>query len=791
MKRRVCFTISALIVFFHIVDTTWVHAASKVKQKKAKQSVSRIEGVVRDISYGNASGGLFIQKGNQTCDFDFRFGYFLGEEFIPYIIKGDRVIIEYTPGSGGDVSGSITKLDVYNSSDNSPVDIHARNISRHFGKVHNSFVEDTKGDFYLLLNDCLYNMSNLRGDDWVKFVEGIDTVTIDPQNPQIFYAVNIDGQIIKSMDRGEEWVSIHNGFPNDFICGELVVNPHNSQEVFALAKDGLYKTDDSGFTWEKKSSAGLFQLLIHPKDKTTFYALKGYDLIVSHDAGKTWSNIDNRLPGSNSRKPVMVYSIGFLDPDGSELFAVSGDNDILKSGDHGLSWARIDYAFNSKDIVFSSLMNKYGVCVYNSSQLYSFDYKLKKWASVSLEHSYGSESQIRNPQGIQRLVKYGNGFLVHDISDKIIYVDNSGRQIGLNYGLMPHSRISNITYSSRQKRLYAFVENLKNNDDRIKDLGAFGLFYSVDLGETWNECCQLQSAGKRPRLYFHPTNEYEMWMITSNVFKSSDRGKTWKVFDKLNSNDCPYFGSFSFDPLDSDIRYLSCDGLYRYDRKKDNTMRLNIETDNGSFKVAEDDPNKMLVGLKLSTDKGWTWTDILPNAIRALGNSFKYQYSRVNVVEFTSNKILINLFGGNAYERSSALMTSSDLGNTWTILKENSYESDDLTNKGFDLMYINPDNPDNIFISYKEKNRNIVIAQSMDKGLTWKPFCNYKTKYDIEISMEIIKNSNGRVIFIGTYDGLYRTKDEGMTWELIGGIKAKEIPDDDLAITPITDSISP
>lgn len=790
MKRSVCFSICVLTVFFLFGDTAWVNAAPKVKQKKVKQNVSRIEGVVSDISYGNASGGLVIQKGKQTFDLFFRFGDFHGEEYIPYISSGDLATVEYVPEAEGDIDGTITKLNVNNSSDNSPVDIHARNISRPFGIVHNSFVEDTKGDFYLLLNDCLYNMSNLRGDDWVKFVEGIDTLTIDPQNPQIFYAVNIDGQIIKSMDRGKEWVSIHNGFSENFICGELVVNPHNSQEVFALAKDGFYNTGDSGFTWEKKSSAGLFQLLIHPKNKSIFYALKGFDLIVSHDAGETWSSIDNRLPGSNSRKPVMIYSIGFLDPDGSELFAVAEGNNILKSDDHGKNWTKVDYAFNTDGDIFSVVMNKFGVYIYNSDRLYFWDYSSELWASVSFKHSYGSESQIHNPLGVQKLAKYGNGFLVHDISGKIIYVDNSGRQIGLNYSLMPHSRISNIKYSPRQKRLYAFVENLKKNDDRIKDLATHGLYYSVDLGETWNECCQLQSAGKRPRLYFHPTNEYEMWMITSNVFKSSDRGKSWKVFDKLNSNDCPYFGSFSFDPLDLDIRYLSCDGLYRYDRKKDNTMRLNIETDNGSFKVAEDDPNKMLVGLKLSTDKGWTWTDILPNAIRVLGDSFKYQYSRVNVVAFTSNKILINLFGGNAYERSSALMSSSDLGSTWTILKENSYESDDQTNKGFDLMFINPDNPDNIFISYKERNRNIVIAQSTDRGLTWKPFCNYKTRYDVEISMEIIDNSNGRVIFIGTYDGLYRTKDEGMTWELIGGIKAKEIPGDDLAITPITDSIS-
>jgi photosystem II stability/assembly factor-like uncharacterized protein len=778
-------------VFFFFVDTAWVNAARKVKQKKVKQNVSRIEGVVSDISFGNDCGSLVVQTGKQTLDLFFRFGDFIGADYIPYISSGDRVMIEYAPEAGGDIAGTIAKLNVINSSDKSPVDIHARNIKRTFGIVHNSFVEDTNGDFYLLLKDCLYYMSNLRGDDWVKFVEGIDTITIDPQNPQIFYAVNIDGQIIKSMDRGKEWVSIHNGFPNDFICGELVVNPHNNQEVFALAKDGLYKTDDSGFAWEKKSSDELFQLLIHPKDKTIFYALKGFDLIVSHDAGATWSCIDNRLPGSNNRKPVMVYSIGFLDPDGSELFAVTEGNNILKSGDHGKSWTKVDYTFNTDGDIFSVVRNKLGVCIYNSERLYSLDYTLKQWASFSFKNSYGSESQIINAQGVQRLVKYGNGFLVQDISGKIICVDNSGRQIGLNYGLMPHTRISNITYSSRQKRLYAFVENLKNNDDRIKDLGTYGLYYSVDLGETWNECCQIKSAGKRPRLYFHPTNENEMWMITSNILKSSDSGKTWIVFDKLNSQDCPYFGSFSFDPIDSDIRYLSCDGLYRYDRRKDNTMRLNIETDNGSFKVADDDPNKMLVGLKLSTDKGWTWTDILPNAIRALGDDGRYRYAHVNILKFKSNDIFINLFGGDYLGRRSALMSSSDLGITWSILREAKFEADEMPNRGFDLVYVNPDDPDNVFISYREKNRDNVIIQSTDRGLTWKPFCIYKTHYDIEISMEIIMNPNGRDIFIGTYDGLYRTKDEGMTWELIGGLKAKEIPDDDLAITPSTDSISP
>jgi len=72
----------------------------------------------------------------------------------------------------------------------------------------------------------------------------------------------------------------------------------------------------------------------------------------------------------------------------------------------------------------------------------------------------------------------------------------------------------------------------------------------------------------------------------------------------------------------------------------------------------------------------------------------------------------------------------------------------------------------------------VQIDQSTDGGNTWKPFViytpdekidNYETRRNVLINT--IKQDNGSAIYLGTAVGLYKTIDNGLTWELFGGIR--------------------
>lgn len=112
------------------------------------------------------------------------------------------------------------------------------------------------------------------------------------------------------------------------------------------------------------------------------------------------------------------------------------------------------------------------------------------------------------------------------------------------------------------------------------------------------------------------------------------------------------------------------------------------------------------------------------------------------------------------------------------------YSSNGIRDSELLNVFITPDNPNKIFVSSHD-----TVYITYDNGLIWKDILSLKgagnTINSIKLSTE-----DSKIVYLGTSDGLYRSKDEGQSWEvLFQGIGAFEDAVLSVAVHPYYDEI--
>lgn len=486
----------------------------------------------------------------------------------------------------------------------------------------NKFIADKDGKLYLLYKNSLYYKYNDSGDGWDRVGENIKSLAIDPNNKDIFYIITAGNSVQKSMYGGNGWTTITNGLPPSHTTFfNIVINPHNSQEVFVLTGAGLYKTSDAGFSWSQTNFPHNIarQFLIHPNEKNIYYAKTYEELYISKDAGITWNKISDTLPkrvvkgkGRTAEQlPIAVKSVVLLNFDKPTLLAITEENGILKTEDNGITWKEFNNGFNKDDGVYSIYTTNSDIYIGSYDHIYHLKNDSDRWNKIDLTKA-DDKAAGAGIDGIYPL-EGDKGFIITDSSGKIIHVDKDKNLIGLNYGVMPHSKILDVETGivDGQQRIYAFVEN--NN---YVDIDEYGLFYSFDNGKTWEKSLNYEKPyyGGNPILYISPLDNNEMWLLERSSdgrwgkLNTFDGGKTWEKLENWPfSNN--RISDLDFHPEDKNLKLLCAGGgLVRYSVNTGKTTELNVNA--RQLIIAEDDNKKLLADFNLSIDGGWTWKDI-------------------------------------------------------------------------------------------------------------------------------------------------------------------------------------
>lgn len=187
---------------------------------------------------------------------------------------------------------------------------------------------------------------------------GAAELSMDASNPRILYAAmwehgRLPWKVIsggpgsglyKSVDSGETWEKMTNGLPEEMGKMSISVSRSNPEKVYALIESdsnkdarGLYVSNNAGKSWSQVTSDPrlvqrawyYIELFIDPKNENVIYVLSA-PALRSNDGGKTWE----QLSGTHGD-----YHDLWFNPYDSNNFIISNDGGSAITFDKGKTWS--------------------------------------------------------------------------------------------------------------------------------------------------------------------------------------------------------------------------------------------------------------------------------------------------------------------------------------------------------------------------------------------------------------------------------------------------------------------
>ena len=360
------------------------------------------------------------------------------------------------------------------------------------------------------------------GKTWAKILKGANASTgcsmmsMDKQNPKTIYAGMWDFRrkgwtfrsggdgpeapsgsgLFKTTDGGASWAELDErsvkGLPSK-PWGRVAVTvaPSKPNVVYAFIeaappKNGLYRSDDGGQTWQAldRSQNMIWRpfyfanLIVDPKNENRIYK-PDLSLIASDDGGKSFSNITGGAHGD--------FHDLWINPNNTDHLIVGDDGGVWYSYDAGNRWWKAENLPISQFYHVSADMDKpyrvYGGLQDNSS-----------WVGDSQYPGGITNNRWENMFG-------GDGFwMFADPADPdYIYAEAQGGEIG---------RVNRKTLETRN----------------IKPLPQYK---EGKLRYNWNTPIHLS-----------PTQRGTIYIGAQFLFRSRDRGQTWeRISPDLTTND--------------------------------------------------------------------------------------------------------------------------------------------------------------------------------------------------------------------------------------------------------------
>ncbi|QGY43344.1 glycosyl hydrolase [Maribellus comscasis] len=361
------------------------------------------------------------------------------------------------------------------------------------------------------------------GENWNKVLEisentGVNNVLMDPSNPDIMYATaeqrrrtsftkiggGPESAVYKSTDGGENWRKVMKGLPSVDIGGMGIdVSPVDPNVVYLIVeaaddKGGFFRSTDKGESWEKMGdyhSSGQYynEIVCDPKDVDKVYSTETVSRVTT-DAGKNWNRI------STDGRHVDDHAI-WVDPADTEHYLIGGDGGIYETWDSGTTF---DFKENLPVTQF------YRVHVDNAEPFYNV------YGGTQDNNSMGGPSQnimrdgVINDEWIVTLG--GDGFWVATEPENpdIVYTE-------YQYGNV-------YRYDKKSKEAINIKPRERKNE----------LTYKWN----WNT-----------PLFVSPHKGTRVYMAANKVFRSEDRGDTWKVISddltaQVDRNSFPVMGKY-------------------------------------------------------------------------------------------------------------------------------------------------------------------------------------------------------------------------------------------------------
>ncbi len=198
-------------------------------------------------------------------------------------------------------------------------------------------------------NSWLYESAN-GGASWHRLVKldgsdalVLDHIVVDAADPATIFVAgwrDEGGGLWVSHDQGKNWSEVE-GLKGQSIRSFLQA-PSDAKVLLAGTLEGVYRSEDSGVTWNEISPAGsreiheVESLAVDPGNVNVIYAGTWHLPWKTEDGGKSWNNIKQGIIDDSD-----VFSI-ILDPEKPKTVFLSACSGIYKSESGGARFRKIE-----------------------------------------------------------------------------------------------------------------------------------------------------------------------------------------------------------------------------------------------------------------------------------------------------------------------------------------------------------------------------------------------------------------------------------------------------------------
>ncbi|MBT3244295.1 MAG: hypothetical protein HN352_14190 [Bacteroidetes bacterium] len=651
-----------------------------------------------------------------------------------------------------------------------------------------------------------------EGNTWIStFDEQVTTdigdLAIDPKNPEVVWVGTGEANIFRSSmagcgiyktsDGGKSWKNM--GLENTNTIGRVVIHPENTSVVYVAASGnewttnperGVYKTSDGGKSWKNilyiDEMTGANDLVMDPSDPNTLYACtwqrvrdkwndprtyenySGTGIWKTTDGGKSWNEINTGLPVANQRGRIGI-DIAPSNPD--VLYILLDNYEIAYKAKAG---QRDAYGRPKADVIK-------GATVYKSSN------KGESWKKVS-----GLDKDTK------RYMEGHSGTYGWVFAQ--IRVDPQDENKIYTMGLFLNTSTDGGKTFKRESRIHMDHHALwvdPDNPNYLLSGNDGGVYVSYDAGGNWKHFVDIPVI-QFYNVAFDMGDPFKIYGSVQDHFSFSgevnlSRGRDRIQPVKWNSAPGGEGSTHAVDPRDPGVVY-SC-GFYGSlsrtsinSRGRRNNKNILPVMDEGEkplrgqwvapFILSPHNPDIIYHGMQYvfrSRDRGNTWKQISPDlTFNELDKIGDISYQTLFALSESPLKFGL-LYAGTDDGR---LHITKNGGQDWKEILNGVPK-----HKWISRVIASEYKLSRVYMTQNGKRDDdfqIYVWKSEDFGENWEDISANIPLGPVNVIREDINNPD--ILYVGTDIGVYISKDQGKSWEILGDLPSCYVHD--LVIQP-------